>query len=70
MGIFVKMLEGVNSVTVMGMPHEIANGVVEVESQSAADMLVESFGGVIVEEPGPLPVAQPVAEPYHKKGKR
>lgn len=71
MGTFVKMPEGVSSVCVEGEVLEVKYGIVD--GGAFVDMLVGSFGGVVVDAPTPEPEPDPEPDPepqHHKKGKR
>jgi hypothetical protein len=51
MSVLIKMPDGTASVTVNGVELSLVDGLVEVDNTSTVNLLLESFGGILVDPP-------------------
>lgn len=51
MSVLIKMPEGTTSVVVNGMELPLVDGVVEADNTSTVNLLIGSFGGILVDPP-------------------
>lgn len=71
MSVLIKMPDGTASVTVNGVELSLVDGVVVADDTSTANLLIESFGGVMVEnEPVEAVVAEEVVAAENQPRKK